>query len=151
MSDDLAARCRRVARSCAAIRIHQAARAVSQHYDAVMRPSGLARTQFTVLVASTLAGPAGVPLTALARLLVLDRTALTRTLAPLERAGLVRTARRDGDARVRLVQITPAGSRRLARALDLWDEAQASFESRAGKGWAETHARLGKLVEALHR
>src|SRR5512145_3313843 len=76
MAPDLAERCRRVAAQCAATRIHQAARAVSQHYDAVMRASGLARTQFTLLVGSTVAGPEGVPLSTLARLLVLDRTAL---------------------------------------------------------------------------
>jgi DNA-binding MarR family transcriptional regulator len=114
-----------------------------------MRRSGLVRTQFTVLVASTLAGPEGVPMSALARVLVLDRTSLTRTLAPLERAGLVRTTRGASDSRVRLVQITAAGSRRLARALDLWEEAQASFQSRAGADWPETHARLGRVVQAL--
>ena len=146
---DLAQRCRLVAATCAATRIRQAARAVSQHYDAVMRPSGLVRTQFTVLVASTLAGPAGVPMSALARVLVLDRTSLTRTLAPLEKAGLVRTARGPADSRVRLVRITAAGSRRLARALDLWKEAQASFQARAGADWPETHARLGRVVQAF--
>ncbi|MBI5069553.1 MAG: winged helix-turn-helix transcriptional regulator [Deltaproteobacteria bacterium] len=151
MADDLTERCRRVAASCAATRIHQAARVVAQHYDGAMRAAGLGRTQFTVLVASTVAGPEGVPLTALARLLFLDRTALSRTLGPLEKAGLVRTRRPGDDARVRLVQITPAGSRRLARALDLWEKAQASFQSRAGEGWPETHARLGRLVEALTR
>lgn len=146
---DLAERCRLVAATCAATRVRQAARVVSQHYDAVMRRSGLVRTQFTVLVASTLAGPEGVPVSALARILVLDRTALTRALAPLERAGWVRTARSPADSRVRLVRITPSGSRRLARALDLWEEAQASFLARAGADWPETHARLGRVVQAL--
>jgi DNA-binding MarR family transcriptional regulator len=146
---DLVERCRHVAASCANIRLRQAARATSQHYDAVMRRSGLVRTQFTLLVACTLAGPAGAPVTALARTLVLDRTALTRALAPLEKAGLVRITPSATDARVRVVQITGAGTRRLTRALDLWEEAQASFQERAGGGWAETHARLGQLVQAL--
>ncbi len=146
---DLAGRCRLVAATCAATRIRQAARAVSQHYDKVMRRAGLVRTQFTVLVASALAGPGGAPMSALARVLVLDRTSLTRTLAPLEKAGLVRTTRGPSDSRVRLVQITAAGSRRLARALDLWEEAQASFQARAGADWPETHARLGRVVQAL--
>ena len=138
-----------MAATCAAVRIRQAARVVSQHYDKVMRRAGLVRTQFTVLVASTLARPGGVPMSALARVLVLDRTSLTRTLAPLEKAGLVRTTRGPSDSRVRLVQITAAGSRRLARALDLWEEAQASFQARAGADWPETHARLGRVVQAL--
>lgn len=146
---DLAERCRLVKDACAATRIRQAARVVSQHYDAIMRPSGLVRTQFTVLVASALAGPDGVPMSKLARILVLDRTSLTRTLAPLQRAGWVRTARGPADSRVRLVRITAAGSRRLARALDLWEEAQASFQARAGADWPETHARLGRVVRAL--
>jgi DNA-binding MarR family transcriptional regulator len=151
MAADLTERCRLVAATCAATRIRQAARAVSQHYDRVMRRAGLVRTQFTVLVAGALAGPEGVPMSALARVLVLDRTTLTRTLAPLEKAGLVRTIRGPSDSRVRLVQITAAGSRRLARALDLWEEAQASFRARAGGDWPATHARLGHLVQALTR
>jgi DNA-binding MarR family transcriptional regulator len=90
-------------------------------------------------------------MSALARVLVLDRTSLTRTLAPLEKAGLVRTTRGPSDSRVRLVKITAAGSRRLARALDLWEEAQASFQARAGADWSETHERLGRVVQALTR
>jgi DNA-binding MarR family transcriptional regulator len=145
----LTERCRRVAETCAATRVSQAARAISMHYTAAMRASGLARTQFSVLVAATLSGPEGISMTALARVLVLDRTSLTRTLAPLEKARLIQTARGSSDSRVRLVRITPAGSRRLARALDLWEEAQASFQSRVGPGWSEIHDRLGLVVGAF--
>ena len=148
---DLTARCRLVAASCAATRVRQVARAVSQHYESTMRAAGLSPTQFAVLVASALAGADGVPLSALARVLVLDRTSLTRTLAPLEKAGLLRTSRAPADARVRVVRPTPAGTRRLARALDLWEEAQARFEARAGADWPETHQRLGRVVAALTR
>lgn len=145
----LADRCRLVSRSCAATRVRQVARRVSQHYESVMREAGLSTTQFSVLVAGTLAGVQGVPVSALARALVLDRTSLTRTLAPLEKAGLLRTAPAPSDARVRVVQITSAGSRRLTRALDLWEKAQAAFEARTGADWPETEARLARILRAL--
>ena len=53
---------------------------------------------------------------AVASLLAVDRTTLTAALKPLERRGLVAVAADPDDKRGRLLTLTPAGRRLLARA-----------------------------------
>jgi DNA-binding transcriptional ArsR family regulator len=91
---------------CACFNLRRAARAVTQLYDHTLAPSGLRATQVTLLVALAKAGP--VPFTRLASALGMDRTTLTRNLAPLERDGFV-TQSPGADRRVKLVRITDAG------------------------------------------
>jgi DNA-binding MarR family transcriptional regulator len=87
-----------------------------------LRPSGLQATQFTLLVTIALAGTA--PITQLAKVLVMDRTTLTRNLKPLEKQGLVQVAPGE-DQRMRLVTLTEPGQQALTKALPLWEKAQA--------------------------
>src|SRR5213080_2504071 len=70
---------------CACANMRRAARAVTQLYDAALRPSGLRITQFTLLRALARAGG---PMTqdALGELLAVDSTTLSRTLRQLERS-----------------------------------------------------------------
>jgi len=69
--------------------MRRAARAVTQLYDAALRPSGLRITQFTLL---QVLATAGAPVTqgALGDFLAVDSTTLSRTLRPLERAKWIR-------------------------------------------------------------
>lgn len=60
-----------------------AARAVTRAYDEALRPVGLRSTQFTVLVAASVAN--GIPLNRLATMLGLERTTLTRSLTGIEK------------------------------------------------------------------
>ena len=115
--------------SCACQQVRMAARAVTRAYDRALRPSGLRSTQFTILVAASVAG--GIPLHRLAKILGLERTTLTRNLAAIERKGLIEVAEVDG--RTRNVIILPAGEALLTQALLLWDRAQ---EGLAAKSWA---------------
>ena len=132
------------ATSCACQKIRMAARAVTRAYDRALRPSGLRSTQFTILVAASVAG--GIPLHRLADLLGLERTTLTRNLAPLERKGLVQVASVDG--RTRNVLLLPAGATRLNQALLLWDQAQQTLRNKLGeKGWSTLHQSLAKLAK----
>ena len=55
---------------------------VTRYYDAVLRPSGLQVTQFTLLQALHYASK--ISQKQLAELLEIDSTTLTRTLAPLQ-------------------------------------------------------------------
>src|SRR6266404_7750605 len=70
---------------CACQKVRIAARAVTRAYDEVLRPTGLRSTQFTVLVAASVA--AGIPLNRLATVLGLERTTLTRSLDGIEKEG----------------------------------------------------------------
>lgn len=120
--------------------MRRAARAVANHYDDVLAPSGLKGTQFTLLNAIVLADSPTI--TELAQLLLLDRTTLSRNLKPLQQQGLVRLTT-GKDARARALALSTQGSQALQKALPLWDKAQASVEQLLGK------ARLRNLQSDL--
>jgi DNA-binding MarR family transcriptional regulator len=120
----------KVAGECTLLGIRQASRAITQIYDAAFAPIGLKGNQFTLLAAISKMGEPTI--TRLGEGLVTDRTTLTRNLAPLERAGLVRVEV-GADRRSRIVTVTPRGSERLARAYPLWKRAQARVIEAMGK------------------
>ena len=130
---------------CACQKVRIAARAVTRAYDEVLRPTGLRSTQFTVLVAASVA--AGISLNRLATVLGLERTTLTRSLAGMEKEGLIRVESVDG--RTRNVVLTQAGKERLDRALPLWNQAQQNLRKRLGEGaWTVVNDSLTMLAEA---
>jgi DNA-binding MarR family transcriptional regulator len=132
------------ATTCACQKVRIAARAVTRAYDQALRPVGLRSTQFTVLVAASVA--VGIPLSRLATVLGLERTTLTRSLDGIEKEGLIRLERVDG--RTRNVVLTQLGKDRLDLALPLWNQAQQNLRSRLGEqGWAMVNDGLAMLAE----
>ncbi len=134
---------REPARTCLCFNLRKTARAVTQHYDEALRPAGLKTTQFSVLVATTMAGR--TTMNRLAEALVMDRTTLTRNLRPLEQDGLIAIVP-GRDRREREVTLTSRGQERLAKALPLWRRAQTQTVSRLGGARAERL--LGDLAGA---
>lgn len=114
-------------RDCHCLAARRQARAITRIYDAQLRQHGLRATQFSVLAALALKGAS--PVTALADVLGLERTTLTRVAALMQRNGWVR-ADVAADARQRIVALTPAGRRLLGAALPAWEAAQADVERR---------------------
>lgn len=110
-------------RFCKCWALRRASRAMTQHYEASFRGTGLRATQFTLLAMLSQTGP--LPLTELAAKVGLERTSLTRNLRPLERKGLVRDEPGE-DQRVRRVAVTKKGEAAALAALDAWKEAQAT-------------------------
>lgn len=130
---------------CNCLALRQAARHVTQFYDQYLAPSGLRSTQFSIL--AKLHGLGAMPINALARELVMDRTTLGRTMLPLEREGLI--AIKDGvlDRRSKQLSLTKAGAERLQRAAKLWVAAQKEFEERFGARRAvDLRTLLGEVV-----
>ncbi len=113
----------RPTRNCVCSAHRKASRAVTQHYEAHFRRSGLRATQFTML--STLAQTGRMPLSKLAAVLGLERTTLTRNLAPLVGRGLV-DLEDDEDRRVRNALLTRDGEQAVREAFPLWQAAQAT-------------------------
>jgi DNA-binding MarR family transcriptional regulator len=113
---------------CTCLALRKAARAVTQHYDRLLRPVGLRATQFGLLVVLTQSGP--VPMSRLADLMGMDRTSLTRNLRPLETKGQVSVSEDAEDRRVHVVAITSKGRAALRTALPAWRQAQASLGER---------------------
>src|SRR6185437_12753531 len=67
--------------------LRQAARHVSQIYDRHMAQVGLRGTQYSILSKLDRVGP--MSLGRLAEIMVMERTALSRAIGPLQRDGLV--------------------------------------------------------------
>jgi DNA-binding MarR family transcriptional regulator len=112
---------------CASFR--RATRALTQHYDEAMRPTGLRATQFTLLQALSLTGE--VTQGRLGQILAMDSTTLTRTLEIMTRHGWV--AKKQGkDRRERRLGLTKAGQAQFERALPRWDKLQADLRRRLG-------------------
>jgi DNA-binding MarR family transcriptional regulator len=110
---------------CASFR--RATRALTQHYDEAMRPTGLRATQFTLLQALSLTGE--VTQGRLGQILAMDSTTLTRTLEIMTRHGWV--AKKQGkDRRERRLGLTKAGQAQFERALPRWDKLQADLRRR---------------------
>jgi DNA-binding MarR family transcriptional regulator len=134
-------------RACTCWRLRRAARALTQLYDDLMEPSGLRVTQFSLL--RTLAAQGTARMSDLARTLLLDRTALSRTLDPLVDRGLVAIAH-GRDARTRDVSLTPAGARAIRSATPHWQRAQSQVAARIGVDKLETLIATLADVEQLH-
>ncbi|MGD9544120.1 MAG: MarR family winged helix-turn-helix transcriptional regulator [Methylocystis sp.] len=131
---------RRCAQSCAAANIRRASRAITRLYAQFMAATGLEPTQYSLLVACSLTGSATV--SKLAESFALERSALARNVAVLEKRGLVKVKAGD-DRRTRKIALTPFGEATLANALPHWREAQNAVEAKFG---AE---RLHRLLSEL--
>src|SRR5262249_58200972 len=105
---------REILENCACHKARTAARAITRAYDEALRPIGLRATQLAVLVA--VAMDEAISINALAKLMGMDRTTLTRNLRPLEKDGLVRRGI-EGWRRSRVLQVTEKGRSRLREAL----------------------------------
>lgn len=127
---------------CVGQGLRRAARAVTRRYDAALRPAGLTLGQFSILAMVTGAGP--VALGVLAARLGMDRTTMSRDLAPLQKRGLVESRIDPGDRRSRKLATTPEGRLTLDAASPLWAKAQA-VSLKSVPDWPELRKRLDIL------
>jgi DNA-binding MarR family transcriptional regulator len=105
-----------------------------------MAEIGLEPTQYSLLVACSLAEGAAVG--ELAEFFAMDRSALARNLAVMEKRGLLKV-KPGKDRRTRKVTLTAVGHAALAEALPLWGAAQSKVEQTFGK------ERLRHLISEL--
>jgi len=112
--------------ACLCSSLRRAARSVTHLYEADLRMSV---PQFTLLYVLD-----KQPLiqAQIAEVLTIDRTTLTRTLAMMERRGLIRAAAGE-DKREYRWSITAAGTRVLDAARPRWEKAQNRFRERLGE------------------
>lgn len=129
---------------CASLR--QATRAITQGYERALRPLGLTVTQFTVL--TVLDRQPSARVNDLAGALAMDQTSASRTLALMEKAGLVESA--DGeDRRETRWEIAGAGRRRLRKAQPVWQAAQQRVESLLGADAERLRTIASRLTDRL--
>ena len=120
---------------CLCLHVQRAARALARRFDEVFRPLELTNQQFSLLMSLNRPAPPGMA--AVASVLAMDRTTLTAALKPLERRGLVKVTVDPDDKRGRLLTLTSAGRRLLARAMPIWARTHAEIEARLTDGGAE--------------
>ena len=118
---------------CLCSSFRRTARALSQVYEEVMRPTGLRITQFTILQA--LARTGEVKQGRLGEILVMDSTSLTRTLRIMRQQGWI-AERRGEDQRERWLKLSKAGETKLKIATASWEKVQARLQAKLGEaGW----------------
>jgi DNA-binding MarR family transcriptional regulator len=115
---------------CNGAALRKAARRLTQLYDNILAPCGLRLSQHSILVHIFRAGSPAMG--ELADDMVLDRSALSHNLKPLERDGFVVQVRDPADKRTRRVELTAAGHQKLAESKALWNKAHARFERAYG-------------------
>jgi DNA-binding MarR family transcriptional regulator len=128
---------------CHCFTVRKAARQISRLYDLLLQPTGLRITQFLIL--AVLAKVERASVNALAERLDLERTAMGKTLGPLERHGLIRIKPSPTDRRSRIVTLTSKGNRVFQDALPRWSQAQHQLAGLNGTQWI--NALRSKLSE----
>jgi DNA-binding MarR family transcriptional regulator len=101
-------------------------------------------TQFAILVGIAKSQP--VAISALAEVLIIDATTLTRSLQLLKKEGLITISDR-GRMRQRFLALTPKGEKTLGRSLPVWRKAHERFVATVGRDyWLDLRNELEKLA-----
>ncbi len=133
--------------SCGSFNLRRTARAVTRFYDLAFQDCGIRSTQFTILVSIAKKQPTSIG--ALADLLVIDRTTLTRNLRLLKKEGLVAVSERK-IMRQRFLTLTAEGDQMLERSLPYWRRAQERFVQALGPDhWAAFRNDLERLAHVV--
>jgi DNA-binding MarR family transcriptional regulator len=125
---------------CACANLRRATRAVTRMYNWELRETGLEFTQFTLLMALSLAGE--VTQGGLGKLLALDSTSLTRMLRSLTKRGWI-GVRAGDDRRQKFLRLTPSGRQKLEKSQPDWERAQARLRQNLGE---PTWTQMGSLL-----
>src|SRR5262245_34263877 len=115
---------------CACFDLRRATRAVSRMYDDFLRDAGLNITQFSLL--RLICAQKELSISTLGSYMVMDRTSITRALAPLERDGLIHS-RSGADKRIRIVSVTNKGRKLVENAEPKWRQAQEALIDTIGE------------------
>lgn len=134
-------------RGCTCAKLRRLSRRVTAVYDRELAAAGLRVTQYSMLsVIQREAGQDGMPLTALADRLDMDRTTLTRNLKPLIAQGWAELVASESDARLRLARVTAAGAAAWQAARPHWKRAQLEVNRTLGD---DTVERLHEWLDAV--
>ncbi len=115
--------------SCACIALRKASRVLTAIYDTHLSQHGVTITQFSML--RNIKRHASRNLSELADYMVMDRTTLYRSIAPLEKAGWVKIAAAE-KGHIRLASLTKSGLAKLTTAEPDWQKAEAEIAESLG-------------------
>lgn len=131
---------------CTCARMRKLTRRLTRIYDAHLAAQAIKVTQYSLL-ANAARGER--TLSEFAVELEMDRSTLSRNLAPLVAQGWVSIAV-GADPRSRSISVTAAGRRKLKAALPLWRKAQCEVEAVLGTASVgELHREIERALGAL--
>jgi DNA-binding MarR family transcriptional regulator len=131
---------------CTCARLRKLTRRVTRIYDAHLAAAAIKVTQYSLL-ANAARGERSV--SEFAAELEMDRSTLSRNLAPLAAQGWVSISI-GADPRSRRISVTAAGRRKLKAALPLWRKAQCEVEAMLGTdGVSAMHGGIERALAAL--
>jgi len=131
---------------CACQNLRRLTRVITRLYDQELRKAGLEVTQFGLLTALATTGEANQK--RLSAGFAMDSTTLTRTLGLLHKRGWVQV-RQGKDRRERLLSLTRAGKRQMAKAQPYWESAEQKLRQELGDaGWKQMKETISRMTAA---
>jgi DNA-binding MarR family transcriptional regulator len=127
----------------------QASQLISGEFHRVVRAHGFSVSEWRVL--ATLAGNEPLSIGRIAQITTIKQPTATRLLDRMEASGHVERLQKDGDRRITLVRITPAGSRIVARLIPLAREHEQRVLEPFGLERAEELKSTLRSIVELHR
>ena len=115
---------------CFNLKLRQADRVLTSHYNAFLSESGIKVTQFSVL--RVLWYMKCCSQQELEKALLVDQATLTRSLKPLIREGYITRTPDSEDRRVMLCSLSDDGKALYKQAQKQWQQAQKSVEKKLG-------------------
>jgi len=115
--------------NCLCVNLRRAARSLTRSYDAALAPCGLTTGQFSTLLALKQMGPS--PVSAIAKVMDVERSALTRNLTVMAKNGLIERIE-GADRREKIVSLSALGQQRLEEGQPLWKQAQKGAVAQLG-------------------
>jgi DNA-binding MarR family transcriptional regulator len=134
---------RRVARECFALRVQLLNRVVTRLYDDALRPLGLTLNQMSIL--TVLANVPSAQPGDIGELLQMEKSTVSRNVKRMRRQKWVREGP-GADGRRVVLTLTDTGRALLARAVPLWERAQAAARELLGGDGAGV-ASISELVD----
>lgn len=128
--------------ACACTALRKASRAITRAYDDALSDQGMTTTQFAILRHLS---RGDIALSRLAEQLVMDRTSLYRTIAPVIREGWAEIIP-DGK-RAKMARLTDGGREAMNKATPAWEATQSRFvDELGGAEWQSLQTTLSKLI-----
>jgi DNA-binding MarR family transcriptional regulator len=127
----------------------QASQLISGEFHLVVRAKGISVSEWRVL--ATLAGNEPMSIGRLAQITTIKQPTATRLLDRMAANGYVQRVENDGDRRITLVRITPAGTRIVSRLIPLAREHEQRVLEPFGLERAEDLKSTLRSIVELHR
>lgn len=132
---------------CYNLKMRQASRVLTNHYDGYLRDDGITVTQFSIL--RSLWYMKNTSQKDLQEVLVLQQTTLTHNLKPLIRDGYIQITPSTEDGRIKLVSLTPDGTILFQSARKKWKKAQNNLSNQLGDKLSEQLIMVADTIIAL--